>query len=125
MENQKVYIPPEIIEIVLMFCHEKTKRICSRVSNTFRLVYHESSLIYPKRTIKDLGVLVLINPKVVPIYQKCRKIPANEQTLKLFNALNLSEIENFKLNSWVNTACPGLAFDNGNIVNSDDIKQFL
>jgi len=41
----------------------------------------------------------------------------------LSNNINISEFENFQMDIWVNTACPGLAYDSGKIINSDDILQ--
>jgi 2-(3-amino-3-carboxypropyl)histidine synthase len=39
------------------------------------------------------------------------------------DTFNLSEMENFNLKSWVNTACPGMMFDSPNIINLSDIKR--
>jgi len=37
--------------------------------------------------------------------------------------INPSEFENFKIDLWINTACPGLAFDFPNMANLEEIKD--
>jgi 2-(3-amino-3-carboxypropyl)histidine synthase len=37
------------------------------------------------------------------------------------NNINTSQFENFSIDSWVNTACDGLAYDNSNIINISEI----
>ncbi len=39
------------------------------------------------------------------------------------NNIDTTQFENFDINSWVNTACPGLAMDNFNIINIDDLPS--
>jgi diphthamide biosynthesis enzyme Dph1/Dph2-like protein len=39
--------------------------------------------------------------------------------------INLNELENFNVDFWVNTACPGLSYDSNKIINYDDIIGFL
>jgi 2-(3-amino-3-carboxypropyl)histidine synthase len=39
------------------------------------------------------------------------------------NDLDLSQFENFNIDSWVNTACSGLAMDNPNIINIQDLPK--
>jgi len=39
------------------------------------------------------------------------------------NNINISEFENFNIDSWVNTACPGLSLDNFNIINIDELPK--
>jgi len=48
-----------------------------------------------------------------------------EAFLFISNNINLSEIENFNMDFWINTACPGLAYDNPKIANIDDIFSIL
>ncbi len=39
------------------------------------------------------------------------------------NNIDINQFENFNIDSWVNTACPGLAIDNFNIINIDDLPS--
>jgi len=41
----------------------------------------------------------------------------------LSDNININEFDNFNIDSWVNTACPGLFFDNLNIININKIKN--
>ncbi len=39
------------------------------------------------------------------------------------NNIDINQFENFNIDSWVNTACSGLAMDNPNIINIEDIPK--
>jgi len=39
------------------------------------------------------------------------------------DTINIRELENFKIDSWLNTACPGIAFDASNIINLSDYQK--
>ena len=39
------------------------------------------------------------------------------------NNIDTNQFENFNIDSWVNTACSGLAMDNSNIINIDDLPN--
>jgi 2-(3-amino-3-carboxypropyl)histidine synthase len=39
------------------------------------------------------------------------------------NNINTNQFENFSIDSWVNTACPGLCMDNSSIINIEDIPE--
>ncbi len=43
----------------------------------------------------------------------------------LADSINLNELENFTCQSWLNTACPGLIFDNQNLVNYDEVSEYI
>ncbi|PIN80578.1 hypothetical protein COV16_00645 [Candidatus Woesearchaeota archaeon CG10_big_fil_rev_8_21_14_0_10_34_8] len=43
----------------------------------------------------------------------------------LADNINIWELENFKADIWVNTACPGLFLDSNKIVNYGDVEDFL
>jgi len=75
-----------------------------------------------------IGILVSTKPgqenlqRAVKLKQKLEKKHKQKQVfIFISNNINTSQFENFNINSWVNTACPGLAFDNPNILNIDDI----
>lgn len=44
--------------------------------------------------------------------------------LFLADSISLQELENFEIDSWVNTACPGLSFDSSKIINCGDLTNF-
>jgi len=39
------------------------------------------------------------------------------------NNIDISQFENFNIDSWVNTACSGIAMDNSNIINIDELPS--
>lgn len=41
----------------------------------------------------------------------------------LTDNIDIREFENFNIDSWVNTACIGMAYDNPNIINYEEIKE--
>jgi len=54
-----------------------------------------------------------------------KKYPEKRVNLFVSNNINLNEFENFPIDLWVNTACPGLINDSSKIINLDDISEFL
>jgi len=45
--------------------------------------------------------------------------------LFISDMINPSEFENFKIGFWINTACPGLAFDFPNMLNIAEVYKYL
>ena len=39
------------------------------------------------------------------------------------NNLDINQFENFRIDSWINTACSGLAMDNPQIINLDELPK--
>jgi 2-(3-amino-3-carboxypropyl)histidine synthase len=56
------------------------------------------------------------------IKEKIEKM-GKEAEIFIFDTLNLSELENFDIKVWINTACPGIFFDSSNIINIQDLPQ--
>jgi 2-(3-amino-3-carboxypropyl)histidine synthase len=54
-----------------------------------------------------------------------KKYPEKEVFIFISNNINLSELENFQIDVWINTSCPGLVNDSDKIINYDDINYFL
>src|SRR3989344_5910361 len=70
-------------------------------------------------------IYTLENNKIIQVSKQ--EIEQLEKTCKqsyifLSNNINIAELENFNINSWINTACPGLALDSNKIVNADEVK---
>ncbi len=75
-----------------------------------------------------IGILVSTKPgqnRLKEAEQLKSRLKSQGKQVYLFisNEINLSEIENFKVDSWINTACPGLALDRSNILNIDDLPS--
>ncbi len=53
------------------------------------------------------------------------RFPDKRFFIFLGNTLRPEELENFKCDIWINTACPGIAYENTRIVNATIIEEFL
>ncbi|MFA5173729.1 MAG: diphthamide synthesis protein [Candidatus Pacearchaeota archaeon] len=75
---------------------------------------------------ESIGILVSTKPgqenlnKAIKLKQKLIK-QGKSTHIFVSNNIDTSQFENFNINSWINTACPGLANDNSNIINIDDL----
>ena len=54
-----------------------------------------------------------------------KKYPEKQVYLLISNTISLAELENFNLDFFINSACPGLLNDSNKIANIDDIFEFL
>jgi diphthamide biosynthesis enzyme Dph1/Dph2-like protein len=76
----------------------------------------------------NIGILVTTKPgqenlnKAIKLKQKLEK---NNKKPYIFisNNIDISQFENFSIDSWINTACSGLAMDNPDILNIDDLPK--
>lgn len=74
----------------------------------------------------EIGILVSTKPGQYH-YDKAldlkKKLEADGKKAFIFLAdnINIAELENFSCQSWVNTACPGLALDSSKIVNIEEL----
>ena len=70
----------------------------------------------------NIGILVTTKPgqenmkKAIMLKQKLQKQGKNVYIF-ISNNIDTNQFENFNIDSWVNTACPGLAIDNPDIIN--------
>ena len=75
-----------------------------------------------------IGILVTTKPgqenlkKAEVLKQKLEK-QGKEPYIFISNNIDISQFENFNIQSWVNTACSGLAMDNPNIINIQNIPK--
>jgi len=80
---------------------------------------------------KNIGILVSTKPgqenlkKAQKLKEKIQKAyPEKQVFIFISNTINLNELENFQIDFWINTACPGLSFEtqeNIRLANADDI----
>jgi len=80
----------------------------------------------------NTGIIVSAKPgqenlkRALKLKQKIeKKYPEKQVYIFASSMINTREFENFKIGSWINTACPGLANDNARILNIEDILEFL
>jgi len=75
-----------------------------------------------------IGILVSTKPgqenlqKAIQLKQKLEN-QKKKAYVFISNNIDISQFENFNIDSWVNTACPGLALDNPDIINLDDLPK--
>ncbi len=77
---------------------------------------------------ESIGILVSTKPGQNHFSEALKlknRLESKKKKVYLFvsNSISTSEFENFKIDSWVNTACPGLAPDNSKIINSDELSE--
>jgi len=75
-----------------------------------------------------IGILVSTKPgqdrkKDAEALKKKLELKGKNVYFFVSNNLNLSDLENFFIDSWVNTACPGLAYDTPKLINIDDLSS--
>ncbi len=71
-------------------------------------------------TSNKVGLLISIKPGQNRLQRALdfkKKLKNKKAYLFLSNNINSQELENFKIDSWINTACPRLDFDSSAIVN--------
>ncbi len=77
---------------------------------------------------ENIGILVSTKPgqenlkQALALKKKLKKKSKQAQVF-LTNNINIGEFENFQIDSWVNTACPGLERDNSSIINIEDLPK--
>ena len=75
-----------------------------------------------------IGILVTTKPgqenlrKAQALKQKLEK-QGKQAYIFISNNIDTSQFENFNIQSWVNTACSGLAMDNSKIINIADLPK--
>ena len=77
-------------------------------------------------TSKKIGVIVTNKPgqqRIKKALEFKRKLKDKKGYLFIANDINISEFENFGLDSWVNTACPRMDLTQGNIINLDKLEK--
>jgi diphthamide biosynthesis enzyme Dph1/Dph2-like protein len=54
-----------------------------------------------------------------------KKYPEKRVFLFISNNVNINELENFQIDVWINTSCPGLINDSNKILNIEDMTGFF
>jgi diphthamide biosynthesis enzyme Dph1/Dph2-like protein len=77
---------------------------------------------------KNIGILVTTKPGQENLIQAIKLKERFEKQGKnafifISNNIDINQFENFNIDSWVNTACSGLAMDNPDIINIIDLPK--
>lgn len=75
----------------------------------------------------NIGILVSTKPGQEDIDRAIRlkeqlKKKGKQSYIFLSNNIDISQFENYNIDSWVNTACKGLSYDNSSVINLGEIK---
>jgi len=75
-----------------------------------------------------VGILVSLKPgqeKLNEAFKLKKNLEKKGKSAYIFIAdtINLQELENFSVDVWVNSACPGIALHSANIINIDEINS--
>lgn len=78
-----------------------------------------------------IGILVSTKPGqnklnlALKLKQKIEKKYKGQKQVFIFisNNIDINQFENFQIDSWINTACPGLTVDNSSIINYDELPK--
>ncbi len=71
---------------------------------------------------EKVGILISTKPGQQRFSESIKTKLKNKKTYYFIsNNINTSEFENFKIDSWVNTACPRMEFDSSKIINISEI----
>jgi len=77
---------------------------------------------------ENIGILVSTKPgqenidKAIELKQKLKK-KSKQAYIFLSNNIDPTQFENFRIDSWINTACTGLAIDSPEIINYQELKE--
>ncbi len=77
---------------------------------------------------EKIGILVSTKPGQENLGKALilkKKLESKNKTPFIFisNNIDINQFENFHIQSWVNTACPGLSMDNSDVINIDDLPK--
>ena len=75
---------------------------------------------------ENIGILITTKPcqenlKIALSLKERLEKREKQVYLFLSNNIDINQFENFPIDSWINTACPGLSNDNSQIINYQDI----
>ena len=123
---QNLYLQAPIIYIL-----ENNKIIQIPQSEISEIKTKRKTALLKFLSADKLGILVSTKPgqenlkNALKIKQKIEKKPNNQKKVYLFisNNIGINQFENFNIDSWINTACPGLIVDNPCIINYDELPN--
>ncbi len=76
----------------------------------------------------NIGILVSTKPgqenlsEAIKLKARLKKQGKNSYIF-LGSNIDINQFENFHIDSWVNTACQGLSYDNSNLINSSELSN--
>jgi len=111
---------------VFLLDKEKIKKIDNKEINKIKL--KRKSALLKFLSAETIGILISCKPgqeNLSEARELKRKLEKKGKRPRIFLADNITplDLENFNIDSWVNTACPGLSMDSNKIINIKELKK--
>lgn len=107
----------------------ENKKIIKVPSSTInKLKAHKQASLIKFLSAENIGILVSNKPGQENLKQaiklKQQLIKKGKKTfIFISDNIDVSQFENFNIDSWINTACSGLSIDNANIINYSELPS--
>jgi 2-(3-amino-3-carboxypropyl)histidine synthase len=114
------------LQTPILYVLENNKIIKIPDKNINKLKAKKKTALIKFLKADKIGILVSTKPgqenlnKAVKLKQKLEK-KHKQPYIFISNHINISQFENFNVDSWVNTACSGITIDNPDIINIDEL----
>jgi len=129
---QNLYLQAPIINetlkkpLVSLYTLENNKIIKISDNEVKRLKAKKKTALMKFLKSERVGILVSTKPgqeNLSKAEKLKKKLEKQGKTVYIFisNSIDITQFENFNIDSWVNTACAGLAMDNPDIINITDL----
>jgi len=120
---QNLYLQAPAIYII-----DNLKITCIKQEEINKLKTQRKTALMKFLNADNIGILVSSKPgqnnlkQAINLKQKLER--KNKQVyLFISNNIDINQLENFNIDSWINTACKGLAYDNPNIININELPK--
>ncbi len=109
---------------VFIFEGNKIRKIPE--SDIKTLAAHRKAALMKFLAADKIGILVSTKPgqeglKAAETLKNKLEKKQKQAYIFISNNIDINQFENFQIDSWVNTSCPGLSFDNPSIINISEI----
>lgn len=120
---QNLYLQTPILYVL-----ENDKIVEISKEDIEKLKAHKKTALVKFLSAERIGILVSTKPgqeKIKKAEELKKKLEEKGKKADIFisNDIDISQFENFNIQSWVNTACPGLAYDDPRIINLEDVPK--
>ena len=117
---QNLYLQTPLLYILE---HNKINKISEQDIKSFQIKRKTALLKFLQA--EKIGILVSTKPgqenlKQAIILREQLKKQGKTPYIFISNNIDITQFENFQIESWVNTACPGLAYDDARIININE-----
>lgn len=111
---------------IFLFENHKIIKISAQEIQSFKNKRQTALLKF--LSASSIGILVSTKPgqenlnSAIQLKEKLKQ-KAKSSFIFLSGKIDTNQFENFSIDSWINTACPGLAYDNPNIINLPEVPK--